>query len=328
LLRKPRKPDRLFSDMTHRRAVLLMIAVTLMWSVAGVVTRHLDSARAFEITFWRSAANALALIVILSWLRGPAALWASLRGGGRALWLSGACWCVMFTAFMVALTLTTVANVLITMALAPLFTALLSRVVLGHRIAARTWAAIGVAGIGIAWMYGREVSGEWRHMLGSAVALGVPIAAAVNWTLLQHLKSRGQGGKGDKGGADADMLTAVLVGAVLSAALALPLAFPFQASAKDVGLLSMLGVMQLAVPCLLAVIVSRVLDAPEVSLLALLEVVFGVAWAWLGAGEAPSGAVLGGGLLVLGALAANAAADLHARAAGTGSIAVPPREPA
>jgi drug/metabolite transporter (DMT)-like permease len=315
--------------MTHRRAVLLMIAVTLLWSVAGVVTRHLDSARAFEITFWRSAANAVALIVILSWLRGPSTLWASLRGGGRALWLSGVCWCVMFTAFMVALTLTTVANVLITMALAPLFTALLSRVVLGHRIAARTWAAIGVAGIGIAWMYGREVSGEFRHMLGTAVALGVPIAAAVNWTLLQHLKSSGEGGKG---GADADMLAAVLVGALLSAALTLPLALPFQASARDVGLLSMLGVMQLAVPCLLAVVASRVLDAPEVSLLALLEVVFGVAWAWLGAGESPSGAVLGGGLLVLAALAANAAADLRSRrgapGSGAGSIVGPPREPA
>jgi drug/metabolite transporter (DMT)-like permease len=313
--------------MTHRRAVLLMVAVTLMWSVAGVVTRHLDSARAFEITFWRSAANALALIVILAWLRGPSALWASLRGGGRALWLSGACWCVMFTAFMVALTLTTVANVLITMALAPLFTALLSRLVLGHRIASRTWAAIAVAGVGIGWMYGREVSGEFRHMLGTAVALGVPIAAAVNWTLLQHLKSRRAGslGQADEG---ADMLVAVLVGALLSAALALPLALPLQASARDVGLLSMLGVIQLAVPCLLAVLASRVLDAPEVSLLALLEVVFGVAWAWLGAGEAPSAAVLGGGLLVLAALAANATADLRSRAARPGSIALQPREPA
>jgi hypothetical protein len=34
-------------------------------------------------------------------------------------------------------------------------------------------------------------------------------------------------------------------------------------------------------------------------------VVFGVAWVWLGTDEAPSFAVLGGGVLVLGALAAN-----------------------
>jgi drug/metabolite transporter (DMT)-like permease len=50
---------------------------------------------------------------------------------------------------------------------------------------------------------------------------------------------------------------------------------------------------------------SRALSAPEAALLALLEVVFGVLWAWWGADEAPSIAVLGGGLLVVGALAGN-----------------------
>jgi drug/metabolite transporter (DMT)-like permease len=49
--------------------------------------------------------------------------------------------------------------------------------------------------------------------------------------------------------------------------------------------------------------------------LALLEVVFGVAWAWLGAGEAPTGAVLTGGALVLLALAGNEALALKQRRA-------------
>ena len=288
--------------MTHRRAVMTMLLVTLLWSIAGVVTRQLEAARAFEITFWRSSFNALALVVLLSWWRGPAAVWQSLRQGGRSLWISGLCWCVMYTAFMVALTLTTVANVLVTMALAPLFTAVLSRVVLQHRLAPRTWMAIAVAGAGIAWMYGEQVSvGNSRHLLGTAVALAVPVAAAVNWTLLQHLKGR----------EGSDMLPAVLLGALLSAVLTLPLALPFAASAHDLGLLALLGTVQLAIPCLLAVVAARVLSAPEISLLALLEVVFGVAWAWLGAGEAPSAAVLGGGLLVLGALVANEAAALR-----------------
>ena len=74
--------------MTHGRAVALMLLATLMWSIAGVVTRWLDGTAGFEMTFWRSAANALALVVLLSWLRGPARLWGSLRAGGRALWLS------------------------------------------------------------------------------------------------------------------------------------------------------------------------------------------------------------------------------------------------
>jgi drug/metabolite transporter (DMT)-like permease len=279
------------------------VAVTLMWSIAGVVTRWLDGSAPFEMTFWRSAANALALLVLLSLLRGPTTLWRSLREGGRALWLSGACWAVMFTAFMLALTLTSVANVLVTMALAPLFTALAARFALGHRLAARTWVAILLAGAGIAWMYGHELQGG-RHLLGTVVALAVPIAAAVNWTLIQSL--RGQ--------ADApDMLPAVLLGALLSSAVALPLAWPLAASAHDVGLLSMLGLVQLAIPCLISVTVARVLSAPEISLLSLLEVLFGVAWVWLGANEAPSVAVLGGGALVLLALAGNEALALRSR---------------
>jgi len=299
--------------MTHRQAVAVMLAVTLMWSIAGVVTRHLEQARAFELTFWRSAFNALTLVALLAAWRGPVALWASLRRGGAAMWTSGVCWCVMFTAFMVALTLTDVANVLVTLALGPLFTALASRFVLGHALPTRTWVAIGVAGAGIAWMYGQAFAlGDSRHLLGTAVALGVPVAAAVNWTLLQHLKSLRQSGKVD--GPGEDMLPAVLLGALLSAAVTLPLAWPLGASAHDLRLLALLGSVQLAVPCLLAVMAARVLPAPEIALLALLEVIFGVAWAWLGAGEQPSAAVIGGGVLVLGALALNEAWALREQA--------------
>jgi drug/metabolite transporter (DMT)-like permease len=300
--------------LTHRQAVVLMVAVTLMWSIAGIVTRHLDSAAGFELTFWRSLFNSLALLLLLGWIQGPARLWRTLRTGGRPLWVSGLCWCVMYTAFMVAITLTTVANVLVTMALAPLLTAVAARLALGHRLALRTWGAIVVAGSGIAWMYGAELSGsDARHWVGTAVALCVPIAAAVNWTLLQHV----QHAAGKDGEDGPDMLAPVLLGALLSAALTLPLALPLAASTHDLMLLGLLGVVQLAIPCLLAVRVARVLSAPEVSLLGLLEVVFGVLWVWLGTDEAPSLAVLGGGALVLGALAANEALVLRRVAPAT-----------
>lgn len=274
-----------------------MVLVTLMWSIAGVVTRHLDSARSFEVTFWRSAFNALGLGLALHWMRGPD-LWRNLLRSPWPLWVSGVCWSVMFTAFMVALTLTSVANVLITMALGPLITALFSRIFLRHRLAWRTWAAIGVAGAGIAWMFGHGAgAGNAGAVLGTAVALAVPIAAAINWTVLQHVNH----GEGDTH----DMLPAVLIGAVISSVLTLPLAYPFQASVHDVSLLALLGVVQLAIPCLLVVRLSRVLPAPELSLLGLLEVIFGVLWAWVGAGEPPGTTAITGGALVIGALVAN-----------------------
>ncbi len=283
--------------MSHRKAVWVMAAAAMMWSIAGVVTRQLEAVRSFELTFWRSGFNALALVALLAWLRGPAALRADLLRGGPALWLSGLCWAVMFTAFMIALTLTTVANVLVTMSIGPLLTALGARFALGQRLALRTWLAIAVAGVGIVWMYGHAVGGDGaRPWLGTAMALGVPVAAALNWNLLQFRKRRAVA---------PDMLAAVLVGALLSAVATLPLALPFAASAHDLALLALLGGVQLAIPCLMAVAAAHVLSAPEVSLLSLLEVVFGVGWAWIGAGEIPQPGLLGGGALVLAALAVN-----------------------
>ena len=134
--------------MTHGRAVALMVLATLLWSIAGVVTRHLDAARSFEVTFWRSRFNALTLLLLLLPLRGTA-LFRDILAGNRVIWFSGLCWATMYTTFMVALTLTSVANVLVAMSTGPLLTALSARIFLGHRLPLRTWIAIGVAGLGI-----------------------------------------------------------------------------------------------------------------------------------------------------------------------------------
>jgi len=265
-----------------------------MWSIAGVVTRHLDSARSFEVTFWRSFFTVLALLVILPLFQGRA-VFRRMRSGGASLWISGVCWCGMFTFFMVAITLTSVANVLLSMAIGPLLTALAARLFIGHRIPRRTWFAIVVAGAGIAYMFGSQI-GDGVSLTGTLVALCVPIAGAANWTVTQHAHARGH---------DVDLIPAVLLGAVFSALLTLPLALPFQASTHDLVLLAGLGVVQLAIPSALAVLCARVLKAPEVSLLGLLEVIFGILLAWVGANEVPGPNVLAGGALVIGALVTN-----------------------
>lgn len=292
------------APMSHSRAVVLMILVSFLWSIAGVVTRHLDATQSFEVTFWRSLFNAVALTIALVAMRG-ARLWRDLAEASSALWLSGVCWALMFTAFMIAITLTTVANVLVTMAVAPLITALFARIFLKHRLPARTWSAIAIAGLGIGWMFCREAQ-TGASLLGTSVALAVPLAAAINWTLLQHISQR-EAVTTDTAADSQNMLPAVLIGAILSALVTLPFAWPLLASTHDLGLLALLGIVQLAVPCLLVVRLSRELPAPEIALLSLLEVVFGVLWAWLGAGEQPSGSTIAGGLLVLGALITNEA---------------------
>lgn len=270
-----------------------MVVATLLWSTAGVVTRHLESAQAFEITFWRALFTWVSLLVILPLWQGRG-VWIRMARSGPVLWASGACWAVMFTAFMVALTLTSVANVLVTLAAGPLLTAGVSRWAIGHRLPCRTWVAIAVAGVGIAWIFGSKlVAGQ---AAGTLVALCVPVAAAINWTLVQRNRQHGR---------QIDLVPAVWVGAGISSLVTLPLAWPLAASAHDLALLAGLGLGQLAIPCALSVVCARVLSAPEVSLLGLLEVIFGTVLAWIGASEVPSPAVLWGGCLVIGALVTN-----------------------
>ena len=285
----------------HGRAVVLMIVAPLLWSTAGVVTRHLETAGRWEVTFWRSLFAAAFVLAALLVTRGRGA-WAAVRATGGYGVLSGAMWAVMFVAFMLALMTTTTANTLIVNSIAPLCTALLARAVLREPIAPRTWTAIALAIAGMLWMFGSGYAGgEPRHAAGMLIALAVPLAAAVNLVTLKHA------------GRSLDLIPAVLLGAVFSAVLTLPFALPFRASAQDILLLALLGCLQLGLPCMLMVRASPHLSAPEIALLALLEVVLGPLWAWLGAGEAPALATLAGGALVLAALLLNELAALGLR---------------
>ncbi len=276
-----------------------MVVTALMWSISGLLTRYLDTADGFEAVFWRSLFALIMLVCALGWERGPAGLLRSTRLGGVVLWSSSGCWAVMFTAFVLALMLTNVANVLVTIAISPLLTALLARIALGHRLPGRTSVAILTAAAGVFWMYGGELTGtDARNMAGMAIALCIPVAAAANLTLLQYVARR-------KAGVKPDMLLAVLLGAGLATMASLPFALPFNSTLGDVSLLAILGTVALAAPCLLLVVVSRVLSAPEISLYSLLEVIFGIMWVWAAVSESPSQSVLFGGIVVLAALALN-----------------------
>jgi drug/metabolite transporter (DMT)-like permease len=282
--------------LSHSQAVWVMVGVTALWATAGVVTRQLESARSFEITFWRSFFTVVSLLIILPLWQGLS-VFKRMPWRSHYFWLSGVCWSIMFTAFMVALTLTAVANVLITLALGPLITALFSWLITGQRLPLRTWCAVLLAGMGIGWMFASQidvtVTGFW---LGVTVAIAVPIAGAVQWNLVQRSQSQGLA---------LDLVPSVLLGAVFSSLFTLPGSVPFQATGADIQWLALLGLFQLAIPCVLSVVCAKVLKAAEVSLLALLEVIFGIALAWFGADEKPAVQALLGGSLVLFALLLN-----------------------
>ncbi len=281
------------SSTPHRRAVLTLILCCFMWSIAGVVTRHLDSAASFEVTFWRSFFCGVAMVVWFIYHEGVKGGLAHVRASGRAGLIAGACWATMFTCFMIALTMTSTANTLIVNSLSPLITALLAWAVLKSPIPGRTWLAIGIAILGMAMMFGAAASSGGT--LGMLIAFGVPVAAAINLVTMK------------RNHAQLDLAPAVLIGAIISCAITLPLSFPFAASAKDVVLLAILGVFQLAIPCVLLIRAAKHLSAPETALLGMLEVIMGPLWTWLFANETPSNNTLIGAAIVIGALVLNEA---------------------
>jgi len=280
----------------HRRALILMIIAPALWSIAGVVTRHLSpelqAQGRFEITLWRSVFAAIFVGGFLLFVQRDFV--GSLRRAGVAGLLSGAMWATMFTCFMLALTLTSTANTLIVLAVAPLTTALLARAFLTAPIPPRTWAAIAIATVGIGAMFADSLRIEsGTAALGMLIAFGAPLASAINVVILK------------KRGGSVDLIPAVFLGGTISALLVMPFAWPWMADARDIALLALLGFFQLGLPWMLLVIAARQLSATEVALLALLEVVLGPLWAWLGAGEVPTASALFGGALVLSALLFN-----------------------
>jgi drug/metabolite transporter (DMT)-like permease len=279
-----------------------MVCAPSLFSMAGVFTRHLESAHSAEVAFWRSLFAALFVAAVLLVTQGAGA-WRSLIATGRYGLLSGAMWAIMFTAFMVALTLTTTANTLVMSSLSPLLAALLAWRLLGEPVPLRTRIAIAVAMAGMLWMFGAGFSADnGQHITGMLIALAVPFASAINIVSLRRSAAR------------LDLVPAVFIGGTLSALATVAFALPFSASGKDMAILAFLGVFQLGLPCILMVHASRTLPAPQIALFIMLEVVLGPVWAWIGAGEVPQTATLAGSALVLAALLGNQLAGMRGHA--------------
>ena len=137
--------------------------------------------------------------------------------------------------------------------------------------------------------WGGAVGGD-KHLLGMLVSLLVPFSFSLNFVLLK------------KAGKEVDFIPTVFIGAIFSALCMLPFVSPFQTTLHDIFILAVLGIFQSGIPCVFLVIASRTLSPPEISLIAMLEIVLGPLWVWLGAGETPSMSTIIGGVFILSAL--------------------------
>src|SRR5262245_24814412 len=205
---------------SRARGVAYAVASNFFFSTGGWFVRSLatppDGA---EIVFWRSLSMSAALAVILLATYGRRAPAAVARigwwGVGSAAFLTAT-----FFGYLVGTKLTTVANVNITMATAPLVAALAGLAFLREPVAARTWAAILVAALGMAITLAGALTAE--GLLGIAVAMLVPLGFAGNVVVNR------------RHGAGTDMVPTVLVAGLLGVGVSLPFALPLEAGAGDV----------------------------------------------------------------------------------------------
>lgn len=269
----------------------LMIIAAIAWSSGGLFVRLLPQIGGWEIIFWRSAFMALFVLVWLA-VRHRGRLLAPLQVVGRAGVIGAAGLAGTFFFYILALTRSPVANVLVIMATAPFLVALLGWIMLGEKVRSLTWLAMAVALAGIGTMVADILTGP-GDVLGNLLAFGVPLCFAVTVVAIR--------------GSRQDMVPLVLLAGLMSLPPALIMAWPLQASGPDLAVLAAMGVLQLGLGCVLMTQATRHLTAVEVGLLSLLEPILGPVWVWLFLGEVPAAATLLGGGVVLAALIVNTA---------------------
>ncbi len=280
----------------------------LLLTASGVVLLSPDSLFVrliaidqWTMIFWRGILFVVSLGIFLALSHGREAPARCREIGGMGLAIASL-FTVSSILFIIALSNTSVANTLIIVSAAPVFSAMFNRIFLAESVAPRTWGAIVCAMAGIAVIVSDRGGGDGR--LGDAAALGAALSIAISLSLLRRTRSRG-------------LIPTMALSGLMSAVVVLPLAAPFALDAVQAGLMALLGLVILPIAIVLTLLGPRYLPAPEVGLILLLETVLGPFWVWLALGEDPGVRALIGGAIVIGALVVHSALGLRGERAAT-----------
>jgi len=280
----------------HAKGVLITALGVLFISPDTLLIR-LAGMDIWSLAVWRGVLQALGVLLLVAAVyRGRT--WTAFRAIGWSGLLLAAVFAANTLAFLAAVLNTKVANALVLVATAPLFTALLSWLILGERLALRTWAAILAALAGVALIVAEGLGAG--TLLGDGMALLAAFLLGFKFTIVRRRRS-------------IDMVPAMAASGLMFAAAALPFAEAAAPAPEQLLWLVLMGFAVLAPATALLTIGPRYLPAPEVSLMMLGETVLGPLWVWLAIHEAPSPLGLAGGAVVLAALSANAVLGLRRR---------------
>jgi len=281
------------ATLATRRGALLVACAALCWSSGALIVR-LVATPPWTTSLWRSffASVFLALVLWLVRGRGIVGQW---RDGGMPVVIAAMCMAVSSTCFIFSLAHTSVANTLILMSTGPYVTGLLGWIVLGERVALRTWLLMGVTLAGAVVM----VSDSYLRgtILGDLLAIVMASSFAIATVIIRRHP-------------EIQMAPAAVLATTLTFLVALPLAAPLETAPRDLALLAFFGVGQFGVGFLLFMAGARVLRAAQSSLIGMLEIVLGPLWVWLVLSERPPTASLTGGALILVALLTNTVLDV------------------
>jgi len=272
------------SDNRHLTGVVLIIVSAIVFSTAGIFTKGVD-AGSWEIIFWRGVFAAGFTFVYVSWRGTLKAEFARMGASGWAVALVGASG---IAAFIPALKLTTMANVALIYASAPLLAAFFAWLWIGERLTRKLVAGCGATFIGVAIIF--QGSAGSINFQGDLLALWMTCALAMMMAIYRRFPETPAAGP-----------------AVVSSLVLVPAGFlfgaPFLVPLNEVAILIVFGLVFAIASVTLAEGAKRI-PAGETALLSVLETPLAPLFGWLFFAEIPAIATFTGGALILAAVIA------------------------
>lgn len=265
--------------------ILLVILSAILWSTAGPFVRmaNLDS---WTLIGWRSLFAFLTLAGFAAYEHRNNVIKAVTGVGSSgvvAITLS-----VLSTiAYIFALNLTTVANVMIVYAVLPFIAALISYVWISERVTIRLLGAGLTAFVGIAIMAGSAATA--KDVLGIVAAV---VMTATFASQIVHAKVY----------PDLDLNVAMALAAGTCFLIAIPFMGSGLPSPRALLACALYGGLTSGLAYVLALKGGRYIAAGESGFIQMLDVVLGPALVWIFFAERPENAVLAGGAIVLSAV--------------------------
>ena len=271
-----------------REGRLAILLAAVAWSTAGLGQRGLEATAVTQVAgraFF--AALALFALVLAMERRGTVRAFLGMGRSGLAMTVFLA---ISSGAFLLALNHTSVANVLFMQAAAPMMAALLGWVLISEPVDGRTWAALLLAGAGVAVMAAGSLD-------AGIAAVGLPLLMTASFAVVIVIARHRR---------DVSMMPATCASQVLVVVVCAPFVTLGSVSGNDWAILAALGVGQMGLGLAFLTIGARLIPPAQVAIISLLEVVLGPLWVWLAYDERPSAATLAGGAIVVAAVVVQA----------------------